>query len=209
MPGNLPHFPLPEVQEFTEPRPSRAFDLAATRRENAAVDSMGPITGCALTICRERIRNVSCRQDGVYCVLTNRIEIRWPLVLASHVAIGDEIVFSIPDGNALGSEVYLSKRSISGTPDRLYLATIGYATQPQKDKRSRSFLSVQVQQGSLGISWIFLPCDTVREYFYGIADARNRSDSETLYKTLRMERGASPAEIRIAFKLRSMELKTL
>jgi hypothetical protein len=99
----------------------------------------------AVTACRERILNVSRRQDSTHCVLANDSEVRLPLLLASHIAIGDEIVFSIPDGNAVGAEVYLSKESISSTRGHLYLATIGYATQPQDDRLNRSFLSVQAR----------------------------------------------------------------
>ena len=54
----------------------------------------------------------------------------------------------------------------------LYLAPIGYVTQPKSDKRHQSFVSAKVQQGDVGISAVFLRCDTVREYFYGVGDSK-------------------------------------
>jgi hypothetical protein len=163
----------------------------------------------AVTVCRERILNVSRRQDSTHCALANHSEVRLPLLLASHIAIGDEIAFSIPDGNAVGAEVYLSKESISSTGGHLYLATIGYATQPQEDKLNQSFLSVQVQRGTLGISWIFLPCKAVREHFYRVDNGQSGSAQRTLYQILHIGNSASLAEIRVAFKLRALELKTI
>jgi len=52
-----------------------------------------------------------------------------------------------------------------------------------------------------------LPCETLREYFFASGGAGNGRHSDTLYKTLRIESSASPAESRFAFKLRALELK--
>src|SRR5437867_1012945 len=76
-------------------------------QENAPIHSMESLPGNPSSICRERILNVSRRQDSTRCVLANHSEARLPLLLASHIAIGDEIMFSIPDGHAAGAEVYL------------------------------------------------------------------------------------------------------
>jgi hypothetical protein len=112
---------------------------------------MGSLPCGAVTVCRERIVNVSRRQESTHCALANHSEVRLPLLLASHIAIGDEIAFSIPDGNAVGGS--LSQQGIHLEYTRpSYLATIGHATQPQEDRLNRSFLSVQVQRGTLGIS---------------------------------------------------------
>jgi len=71
------------------------------------------LPSAAVPVCRQRILNVSRRQDSIHCALANHAEIRLPQLLASHIAIGDEIAFSIPDGSTVGAEVYLSKESIS------------------------------------------------------------------------------------------------
>jgi DnaJ-class molecular chaperone len=61
----------------------------------------------------------------------------------------------------------------------------------------------------MGILSVFLPCEIVREYFYGVGDSKNGSVSASLYQTLRIGPSASPAEIRVAFKLRSLEVNTI
>jgi len=124
------------------------------------------------------------------------------------VAVGDEITFSIPTGEAVRPEVLITTPPSAGMGSCLYLSPIEDASQPKLDKRDQSFVSAQVRNGNLGISSVFLPCDAVREYFYALRDPTNRSDSDTLYKILRIEASASPAEIRVAFKLRVLELQT-
>jgi hypothetical protein len=61
----------------------------------------------------------------------------------------------------------------------------------------------------MGISSVFLPCEIVREYFYGVGDSKNGSVSASLYQRLRIGTSASLAEIRVAFKLGVLELKTI
>jgi len=159
-------------------------------------------------IIRQRILSFSAGQDGIGCVLANHSKVLLPRLLASHAAIGDEIIFPIPDREVIGAEVYLTKAPSLPLSNCFYLAPIGYATQPQLDKRDQTFVSARVQQDLLGISSIVLPCDTLREYFYGIDDSKSGSVSSTLYQLLRVATAASPAEIRVAYKLRTLELKS-
>jgi hypothetical protein len=165
--------------------------------------------GPARVVCCERIVTLHRQRIAVRCVLANRTGILLPVLLVNHIGVGDEIAFPIPTGDALGGEIYVSKESSSGANDRLYLAPITHVTQPKLDKRDQSFVSAQVRSGSMGISSVFLPCEIVREYFYRVGDSKNGSVSASLYQTLRIGASASPAEIRVAFKLRALELKTI
>ena len=147
--------------------------------------------------------------EAVSCVLASGATVLLPCLLASHIAIGDEITFAIPAGDAIGTEIYVSKAISSRMGNSLYLAPIGYVTQPKSDKRHQSFVSAKIQQGNLGISAVFLLCDTVREYFYGVGDSKKGLVSAALYQTLRIGSAASLAEIRVAFKLRALELQAI
>ena len=124
-----------------------------------------------------------------------------------YVAIGDEITFPIPSPDATGAEIYITKNGASGTNRFLYLAPIGYASQPQQDKRNHHYVSAGVPQGGLGIGTIFLPCEVLREYFYRPPSTADRVDHPTLYEVLRISASASPSELRVAFKLRDLELR--
>jgi hypothetical protein len=81
-------------------------------------------------------------------------------------------------------------------------------SQPKPDKRNQPFVSAEVQAGALGISRIVLPCQTLCEYFYRLPHSRDRGDRSTLYQILRISPNASAAELRVAFRLRDLELTT-
>ena len=186
-----------------------AFDPSGRRRENAAVTGMSSFASNSATIIRERIVSFSRLPDGICCVLANQGKVLLPRLLISHIAIGDEITFPIPDREVAGAEVYLTKARSFEAANFLYLAPLGGASQPHWDKRGRSFVSTQVRHGALGIATVALSCDALREYFYRIGTSSSGSGSSSLYQTLRIGTNASLAEIRVAFKLRALELKTV
>lgn len=160
-------------------------------------------------VCCGRIDTLIREQKAISCVLGNRAKVLLPLVLADRIAVGDEIAFPIPAGDGAGTEVFVKKASSPAVGACLYLASIEYVTEPKQDKRDQMFVFASVRNCTLGISSVILPCHAVREYFYDVGDSKNGSVPVTLYQTLRTGTSASLAEIRVAFKLRSLELKTI
>src|SRR5271157_1248042 len=80
---------------------------------------------------------------------------------------------------------------------------------PAQAGRTKSVLRLgRSSPGSLGIGTIFLPCEVLREYFYRLPRTADRVDHPTLYEVLRIPGSASPSELRVAFKLRDLELRT-
>src|SRR6266542_4239796 len=158
---------------------------------------------------RGRIDTLVRQEKAISCELENRSKVLLPLLFANHIAVGDEITLRIPTGNAPGAEIMLMKGASPGARRCIYLVPIEHATQPKLDKRDQSFVSAQVRSEGMGISSVYLPCEIVREYFYGVGDSKNGSVSASLYQTLRIGASASPAEIRVAFKLGVLELKTI
>jgi hypothetical protein len=160
----------------------------------------------AFALCRERLIGVDRQTNPPVCVLANRTNMRVSTVLALHLGAGDEITFPIPTGDEIGGEVYVTRGAVApGRHHDLYQAQVGYVTQPKEDKRSQHFVSAEVRQTGLGISTIFLPCRALREYFYrqqGVAAGAQH----TYYEKLRIPATASPAELRVAYRLRSLEL---
>jgi hypothetical protein len=53
----------------------------------------------------------------------------------------------------------------------------------------------------------FLPCKALREYFYRIPERECSTGRQTLYGVLQVPCTASPGELRLAFKLRQLELQ--
>lgn len=167
--------------------------------------------GCASVttprqVCCAPIAKLARQETAACAILENGAKVLLPRFLVSQVGIGDEIAFPIPIQEPARSEVLVHKNLSSNRRTSLYLAPIEFVSQPRLDKRDQSFVSARVS-GALGISSVFLPCDTVREYFYAKGVSKKGSDCDTLYKVLRTVPSASPAEIRVSFKLRALELK--
>ena len=169
---------------------------------------MSALGGSANSICSQRVVSILRQQDRAACVLANQSEVLVSRFLVGHVQVGDEISFPIPDGNAPGPEVYITKGSALGINRCLYQAAIGYVTAPRLDKSQQHFVSAEVQYGHLGISAIFLHCDILRDYFYRLRQTDGQAKCPTLYELLGVSSSASPAEIRVAFKLRDLELES-
>jgi len=128
--------------------------------------------------------------------------------LGSRVAIGDEIAFAVPGEDKVGAEILITRHAVSGHNRYFYQAPIGYVTQPKPDKRGEYFVSAEVQAGAFGIGTIFLPCQALREYFYAFSRSGDSSDHPTPYQILRISPNAYAAELRVAFRLRDLELAT-
>src|ERR1022692_1451654 len=161
----------------------------------------------SIPVCRERVVSVQ-RQEPAACVLANRTKLLLSRILAKFVAPGDEITFPIPAPDAVGPEILVTKNAASGSSRHIYQAPIGYVSQPKQDKRNQHFVSAEVQRGRLGIGTIFLPCEVLREYFYRLPRTAERVDHPNLYEILHIPDSASPSELRVAFKLRDLELRT-
>jgi hypothetical protein len=140
-------------------------------------------------------------------MLANQGKLVLSRFLATRVAIGDEITFPIPTAQTIGAEILIAKQTPSGAMPSLYQAQIGYVTRPKPDKRNQLFVSAEVRHGMLGISSVFLPCDILRDYFYRVPQRDDQAPRMTFYDLLRIPMSASPAELRVAFKLRDLELE--
>jgi hypothetical protein len=163
----------------------------------------------SFALCRERVVRVDRQKTPPVCVLANRTNIRVSTVLALHLGAGDEIAFPIPTGNEIDGEVYVSRGAVS--PERhhdIYQVSLGYVTQPKMDKRGQHFVSAEVRQSGFGISAIFLPCGALREYFYRLQVAGANPPQQNYYEKLRIPPSASPAELRLAYRLCTLELGT-
>jgi hypothetical protein len=166
-------------------------------------------TSCAssLPVCRERVVGVRRQENPATCVLANQTNVRVSALLASYIVIGDEITFPILMKGVTGAEIYITKDSASSGRTRcLYQASLGYVTQPKLDKRNQHFISAEVLEKGLGISTILLPCGTLRDYFYRLPGAVSKDLQPSFYETLRIPATVSPAELRLAFKLPTLEV---
>ena len=143
------------------------------------------------------------------CVFTDGTAIVVSNFLASFIRAGDDLLFSLELETADSStEIYIRKTYPGVKRRDLFQTRIGYASQPRKDKRNNLFISSEVLNPRIAISAIYLPTEALRDYFYVGNRHRAWDRQPSLYELLRVNRNASPAELRLAFKLRTLELRT-
>ncbi len=167
------------------------------------------ISSSPIPICCERVVSVQPQEKPAICVFANRSKLLVSRLIASHVVIGDDIAFPVSTGDAVRTEILITKNAGAGPKGYLYHVPIGHVSQPKQDKRNEHFVSAEVHHGGLGISTVFLPCEVLRDYFYGLPSADHRADHPSLYEILHIPASASPSELHVAFKLRDLELQTV
>ena len=154
---------------------------------------------------RGRIIDIE-RHDGgtAKCVLSQGAPVLVPSVLAPHLSAGDEI--ELPLGSGL-VEIHVRKASAPRPLRELYYVSVGYVTQPKEDKRTELFVVAETQGSHLGIRTVHLPCHTLRDYFYVAHRRLDWGSDPTLYEVLGTTSNAGPAELRLSFKIRQIEIQ--
>jgi hypothetical protein len=87
---------------------------------------------------------IELRQDAAVCVIDDQTRFLLTRFVGSRVAIGDEIAFAAPTGDEVGTEILITKNTVTGRNQYLYQAPIGYVSQPKPDKRNQQFVSARV-----------------------------------------------------------------
>lgn len=154
---------------------------------------------------------VEVKPDGekVACRFTEGGSILISKFLAAHILPGDEIDYPLAiESPSAGTELYILKKHSSGRSRDLYQGPVNYVARPKPDKRGQLYVRAVLSAGRLGIFSIHLPCDVVRDYFYVPARGEPWGHQPNLYDVLRITPTASPAELRLAFRLRQLELRT-
>jgi hypothetical protein len=158
--------------------------------------------------CCRTVAKTSKKGDKVECVFSDGSSILLSSFLTSFVRPGDEVRFPLTiETPGASTELHIrSPKSLQGRRD-IYQASVGYAAQPKKDKRGNLFVSAKVLSQHLGISAIHMRCEALRDYFYAANRRRAWNQQPPFYQLLRINPNTSAAEMRVAFKLRTLELR--
>ena len=161
------------------------------------------------SVCQRKVLKTNPKGVNTECVFTDGTSILVSNFLASFIRAGDELLFPLGhEAAAAGTQIYIRKTHLEERRWDVFQAEIGYATQPRKDKHNNLFVSAEVPDSQLGISAISLRCEALRDYFY-VGNRRRWWDRQSsFYELLRVNPKVSPAELRLAFKLRTLELRT-
>lgn len=143
------------------------------------------------------------------CLFADGTSILVSNFFASFIRAGDELLLPLEHEAAdAGTQIYICKAHSEERWWDVFQAEIGYATQPRKDKRDNLFVSAEVHGHRLGIASVQIRCETVRDYFYVGNRRRGWNGQPSFYELLRTNPNVSPTELRLAFKLRTLELRT-
>lgn len=155
---------------------------------------------------RGRIANIVPEGDTALCRLEKGAPVIVTSLLAQHIRRGDEIALPL-GGETSRTEIYIITAPKSRDYRELYQAAVGYVTHPREDKRKGLFVTGEVTASGLGFGAVCLPCHAIRDYFYVVNRHRPFDEQPTLYDALRIPGDANPAELRLAFKIRVLELQ--
>ena len=160
-------------------------------------------------VCQRLVLRTNPKGTKTECVFADGTAILVSNLLASLIHVRDELGFPLElDTVDASTQIYIRNTNPGERRSDIFQAEIGYVTQPRKDRRDNLFVAAEVRGSCLGISAINLPCDALRDYFYVGNRHRSWDRQPSLYELLRVNPSVSPAELRIAFKLRSLELRT-
>src|SRR6266436_2264062 len=159
-------------------------------------------------VCQRKVLKTNPKGDRTECVLADGTSILVSNFLASFIHLGDELLFPLAlDAADTHTQIYIRNTNAEDRRRDVLQAHIGYATRPRKDRRDNLFVSAEVPDSQLGISAISLRCEALRDYFY-VGNRRRWWDRQSsFYELLRVNPKVSPAELRLAFKLRTLELR--
>src|SRR3954453_14632538 len=157
-------------------------------------------------VARQRITKLQPDGSGIKCLLSDGATLTISRFLAGFVHLSDELEFD-PTAVDPNRELRIVQNT-SRRPRELFCAPIGYVTQPRPDKRDEYFVRATVNGSRLGFRHVPLSNGAVRDYFYFSNRRHSGCEEQTLYDLLRSVPSAGPGDLRLALKVRLLELQT-
>jgi hypothetical protein len=165
-------------------------------------------TDARLMVWQKKVLRTDRKGSRTECFFPDGTSILLSDFLASFVREGDELLLPLDLGAADANTEILICHNPEERRQDVFQAQIGYVSQPRKDKRDNLFVSAEVLGSRLGISAINLRCEVLRDYFFVGNRRRSWGRQPSFYELLRVNPKVSPTELRLAFKLRTLELHT-
>jgi len=158
---------------------------------------------------RAEVMGVNIDGQKAECIIRDGASILVSRLLGRYVLRGDTIEVSLPnEATSAETEIFIHKDPDSKSKD-VYQAPIGYVTKPKEDRRGQFYSLAEVRSGALGITNVRLNCEVIRDYFYVARRTSRRSQEQpSFYEVLKTGVAASLAELRLAYRLRDLELRT-
>jgi len=157
-------------------------------------------------LCLRRVLKTVSKGDRIECAFTDGTSILLSKFLAAFIRSGDEVRFPVGMPDSV-SELYVRVPAQQPFRRDMLQVQVGYVTQPKKDKGGNFFVSAEPLGKQLGINHVHLRCEMLRDYFY-VANRRCAWDKQpSFYELLGVKPDVSPVELRLGFKMRTLELR--
>lgn len=141
------------------------------------------------------------------CILDSQRSVLVSRFFGGFVLPRDTIEFPLPkEGADIGTEI-LAHRAPNSKGKDVYQVRIGYVGKPKEDRRGQFYSLAEVRASAIGITAVRLNCDVIRDYFYVIRNSCHGQGQPNFYEILKTTSTVSPAELRLAYKLRDLELR--
>lgn len=136
--------------------------------------------------------------DSVRCTFRDGTTAEIPPFLGRFLTSHDALAFL----SAANTEVLIRRQPPRARTQQFLFATIGYASKPKASDRGGFFVRAELPNCSGEPKSLFLADSALRRYFY-FFDSETRRPS--LYALLGASETASPGDLRLAWRLRSLE----
>ena len=157
-------------------------------------------------VARRRVSRIEADALSATCWFSSQDLLTLSRFIGGFVRAGDEIEFD-PTAPLPLKECRLIQQRAQ-RPNELYFGSIGCAAQPKADKRGDYFVRAAAPESQLGLKQLHLRNEAVRDYFYFANRRQAGCEEQTLYDQLGTAHSASPTNLRLAWKVRSLELET-
>jgi hypothetical protein len=154
----------------------------------------------------QRVFKLQTDGSAIKCLFSDESSLTLSRFLAGFIRPSDQLEFDRAVADP--AREFRVVQNTSRPPKELYFAPIGYVTQPKPDKRDEFFVRAAVTDSRLGVKHVHLPNEAVRDYFYFNNRRRPGCEEQTLYDLLRTVPSAAPVDLRLALKVRLLELQT-
>jgi hypothetical protein len=136
--------------------------------------------------------------DFVRCTFADGTSAEIPTFLGRFLTPHDALAFLSP----ASTEVLVERQPYRGRPQQFLFATIGYASQPKASDGAGYLVRADLPNCSGKPKSLFVSARGLRRYFY-LLDGESRRPS--LYEILGVSETASPSDLRLAWRVRSLE----
>jgi hypothetical protein len=146
----------------------------------------------------QEIKELIPGQTSFRCAFGDGTGAEVPAFLGRFLRTDDQLEFL----SSANTDVLIWRQPPRARPQQFLFATIGYVSQPKASDGAGFFVRADLPNCSGKPKSLFLADSALRRYFY-LLDSENRRSS--LYALLGVSERASPGDLRLAWRLRSLE----